>query len=86
MAVMEVSLPSGYTADRDSLPSLRSAPFVQRVETEEGDTKVILYFDKMSREEYCPTVKAYRTHRVARQKPVPVTIYDYYDSCKYTAL
>ena len=47
MAVMEVTLPSGYTADPDSLPSLRSAPFVQRVETEEGDTKVILYFDKV---------------------------------------
>ncbi|CAB3366518.1 Hypothetical predicted protein [Cloeon dipterum] len=82
MAVMEVALPSGYTADPDSLPGLRAAPFVQRVETGEGDTKVILYFDKMGREEICPTVKAYRTHRVARQKPVPVTLYDYYDSSR----
>jgi hypothetical protein len=47
MAVMEVALPSGYTADPDSLPSLRSTPFIQRVETSEGDTKVILYFDKV---------------------------------------
>ncbi|XP_059473013.1 CD109 antigen-like isoform X2 [Neocloeon triangulifer] len=82
MAVMEVSLPSGYTADPDSLPSLRSAPFVQRVETQDGDTKVVLYFDKMGREELCPTVKAFRTHRVARQRAVPVTIYDYYDSSR----
>lgn len=36
----------------------------------------------MSRQEYCPTVSAFRTHKVAKQKPVPVTIYDYYDSCK----
>lgn len=36
----------------------------------------------MSRQEYCLTVSAFRTHKVAKQKPVPVTIYDYYDSCK----
>lgn len=82
MAVMEVTLPSGYTADPDSIPNLRASPFIQRVETKDGDTVVVLYFDNMTREEYCPTVKAYRTHRVARQKPVPVTLYDYYDSSR----
>jgi len=39
----------------------------------------------MVKEEYCPTVSAFRTHKVAKQKPVPVSIYDYYDSCKYKA-
>lgn len=37
----------------------------------------------MTRQELCPTVKAYRTHKVAKQKPVPVTVYDYYDQSKY---
>lgn len=37
----------------------------------------------MVKEEYCPTVSAFRTHKVAKQKPVPVSVYDYYDSCKY---
>jgi len=37
----------------------------------------------MIKEEYCPTVSAFRTHKVAKQKPVPVSVYDYYDSCKY---
>lgn len=37
----------------------------------------------MMAEEYCPTISAYRTHKVAKQKPVPVTVYDYYDQCKY---
>lgn len=37
----------------------------------------------MVKQEYCPTVSAFRTHKVAKQKPVPVSIYDYYDSCKY---
>ncbi|XP_076245134.1 thioester-containing protein 1 allele R1 isoform X2 [Calliopsis andreniformis] len=82
MVVMEVSLPSGFTADRDSLPSLEVSQNVKRVETKNGDTIVVLYFDKMDRHEYCPTISAFRTHKVAKQKPVPVSIYDYYDSSR----
>lgn len=47
MAVMEVSLPSGFVVDVDSLPSLRVSQNVKRVETKEGDTVVMLYFDKV---------------------------------------
>ncbi|XP_029178169.1 CD109 antigen-like isoform X3 [Nylanderia fulva] len=82
MAVMEISLPSGFTVDRDSLPSLEVSSHVKRVETKNGDTMVVLYFDKMIKEEYCPTVSAFRTHKVAKQKPVPVSVYDYYDSSR----
>ncbi|XP_015601908.1 CD109 antigen isoform X2 [Cephus cinctus] len=82
MAVMEISLPSGFTVDMDSLPSLQVSQNVKRVETKNGDTMVVLYFDKMIRQEYCPTVSAFRTHKVAKQKPVPVSIYDYYDSSR----
>ncbi|XP_076256034.1 thioester-containing protein 3 isoform X1 [Rhynchophorus ferrugineus] len=82
MAVMEVTLPSGFTADRDSLPSLEVSQNVQRVETSHGDTKVILYFNNLTVFEYCPTVSAYRTHKVAKQRPVPVVIYDYYDTSR----
>lgn len=53
MAVMEVSLPSGFTVDRDSLPSLEISSHVKRVETKNGDTMVILYFDKVSNSLYC---------------------------------
>lgn len=48
MAVMEVSLPSGFSIDSDTLPSLRNSPNVKRVETKEGDTIVMLYFDKVN--------------------------------------
>lgn len=48
MAVMEVSLPSGFTVDLDSLPSLEVSQNVKRVETRNGDTMVVLYFDKVS--------------------------------------
>ncbi|XP_017758263.1 PREDICTED: CD109 antigen-like isoform X2 [Eufriesea mexicana] len=82
MVVMEVNLPSGFTVDKESLPSLEVSQNVKRVETKNEDTVVILYFDEMNRQEYCPTVSAFRTHKVAKQKPVPVTIYDYYDSSR----
>ncbi|KAI5743739.1 hypothetical protein M8J77_021636 [Diaphorina citri] len=82
MAVMEVSLPSGFTVDSDALPSLQVSQNVKRVETKNGNTMVVLYFDKMSKKELCPTVSAFRTHKVAQQKPVPVSIYDYYDQSR----
>ena len=47
MAVMEISLPSGYVMDDDSLPSLRAIKDIKRVETNEGGTGVSLYFDKV---------------------------------------
>ena len=47
MAVMEVNLPSGYTVDSDSLPSLKVTQYVKRVETRDGDTVVVLYFEKV---------------------------------------
>ncbi|KRT80931.1 hypothetical protein AMK59_6126 [Oryctes borbonicus] len=81
MAVMEVNLPSGFTVDVDSLPSLEVSQNVQKVETK-NDTTVVLYFHNVTIQEYCPTVSAFRTHKVAKQKPIAVTIYDYYDSSR----
>ncbi|XP_072395001.1 thioester-containing protein 1 allele R1-like [Diabrotica undecimpunctata] len=82
MAVMEVTLPSGFTADIDALPSLELSENVQRVETRNKMTKVLLYFNNITNIEYCPTISAYRTHKTAKQKPVPVVLYDYYDSSR----
>jgi len=82
MAVMEVSLPSGFTANTDSLPALRRFKGVKRVDTERRDTKVVIYFDSLTKKEVCPTIEAYRTHRVSNQKPAPVLVYDYYDQSR----
>lgn len=83
MAVMEVSFPSGFTADLDTLPSVVSSNSIKRYETKNADTVAILYFDSITLKELCPTINAYRTHKVAKQKPAAVKIYDYYDNCKY---
>jgi CD109 antigen len=47
MAIMEVTLPSGYTVDSDSLPSIREYPAVRRVESHDGNTNLVIYFDKV---------------------------------------
>lgn len=52
------------------------------METKEGDTLVIIYFDDIDTNEICPEIEAYRTHDVAEQKPSPIIIYDYYDNCE----
>jgi len=52
------------------------------VDTENRDTKVIIYFDTITKVEICPTIEAFRTHRVANQKPAPVLVYDYYDQSR----
>lgn len=82
MAVVEVSLPSGFTMDQDALPALKADPNVKRVETKDQDTVIVLYYDKMETKEYCTEVSAIRTHFVSNQKPVPVTVYDYYDQTR----
>lgn len=79
MAVMEVALPSGYTADVDALPAVTRAKEVKRIDTSEGDTNVIIYMDRITRDELCLTVPAHRNYKVANHKPVPVTVYDYYN-------
>lgn len=81
MAVMEVQFPSGFTADLDTLPSLEVSENVMKVETKNGHSTVIVYFDHLTRKEICPTLDAFRTQKVAEQRPASVTIYDYYDNC-----
>lgn len=79
MAVMEVELPSGYVADVEALPGLKRTKEIKRIETAEGDTKVIIYFDKVTRNEICLTVPAHRASKVSNNRPIAVSIYDYYN-------
>lgn len=82
MAVMEVEFPSGFTADTDSIPDIMASKNVKKVETKNGDTVVIVYFDHIGEVELCPTFVAVRSHKVAKQKPASISVYDYYDTCK----
>ena len=84
MAVMEIFMPSGFTVNKDSLPALinKSNREVKKIEAERDDTKVVVYFETITKKEKCYTIEAFRTHRVANQKPAPVIVYDYYDQSR----
>lgn len=82
MVVMEVEFPSGFTADTETIPSLEAGEHVKKVETRSGDTVMVIYFDALGTKELCPTVDAFRTHKVAMLKPAAVRVYDYYDTTR----
>ncbi|KAH8411964.1 hypothetical protein KR222_003896, partial [Zaprionus bogoriensis] len=82
MAIMEVYLPSGFVVDTDTLPTLESSERIKKVETQQRDTKVVIYFDYLDRREVCPTLHAYKTVKVTKHRPVPVVMYDYYDNAR----
>ena len=80
MAVMEVNVPSGFVADSDKLPT--SVAGVKQVETDNGGTLVVIYFDNLGTDTVCVNVYAYRSFKVDDLKPSAVTVFDYYDTCK----
>lgn len=85
MVIVEVAMPSGFLIEKDRLAELLKKPHVKLVETANGETVANIYFDQMlANEDICLQVQGYRSHKVAENKPVPVRIYDYYDSCKYS--
>ncbi|RWS25096.1 CD109 antigen-like protein [Leptotrombidium deliense] len=81
MAVMEVTLPSGFKADLEALENLKKSG-IKRVETKNENTVVVLYFDEIKSEESSVNIIAERSVKVANLSPVPITVYDYYDKSK----
>lgn len=82
MVVLEVSLPSGFIAEKDMVDKLLETENIKKVETTNGDTTIVVYFDSLSKNEECVTIDGYQTHKVAEKKPAAIVIYDYYDNCK----
>ncbi|XP_026836728.1 alpha-2-macroglobulin [Drosophila erecta] len=79
MAVLEVSLPSGYRSDRSSFKKIRDVEGVGSVDTKNEDSVVIVYFESLAKNESkCIPVEAYRTLEVTNLKPSSVVIYDNY--------
>ncbi|XP_031621506.1 CD109 antigen-like [Contarinia nasturtii] len=83
MVIMEVAMPSGFLIEKDRLEELLQKPHIKLVETKRGETVADIYIDQMiANEEICLEIQGYRLHKVAENKPVPVRIYDYYDSSR----
>lgn len=84
MVILEVTLPSGYIAESDTLLNVSNSYNVKKVETKNADTVFVVYFDNfVAHKEICPIFDAFRAHQVTEQKPVPIAVYDYYDSSKF---
>ncbi|KAL7015211.1 hypothetical protein ACKWTF_016343 [Chironomus riparius] len=83
MAIMEVTLPSGFTFDNDHLTELMTTEKVKKVETKDVDTVIMVYFDDIEATYICPSFHAYRTHAVANHKPAPIVVNDYYDNSRH---
>ncbi|KAK2720960.1 hypothetical protein QYM36_004745 [Artemia franciscana] len=82
MAVLDVSVPSGFTVDEDSVPELTTYKDVKLAEMKEDGSGVLIYFDSVTQDTVCPSVTAFRTYKVSEQRKVPVVMYDYYDNSR----
>ncbi|XP_064546524.1 CD109 antigen isoform X1 [Drosophila montana] len=81
MAVMEITLPSGYVGDTDSFDKIQAVDRVKRIETKNANSMVIVYFDSLTPGDVkCLPVEGVRAHSVAKQKPAAVSLYDYYET------
>ncbi|XP_076385464.1 alpha-2-macroglobulin-P-like [Megachile rotundata] len=76
MAILEVSMLTGYMPDRDSLDLLLTSRKIQKYEIENNDLH--LYFDKLVKENTCVSFKARKQIDVNNFKPTNVKVYDYY--------
>ncbi|MEE6510015.1 hypothetical protein FKM82_028976 [Ascaphus truei] len=80
MAVLEVSLLSGFRADIESLEQLLMNKQIGLKRYEVDGRKVLFYFDEIpSQCMTCVQLQAYREYIVGKTAPVPVKIYDYYE-------
>ncbi|KAK3607703.1 hypothetical protein CHS0354_016727 [Potamilus streckersoni] len=73
MSVVEIGIPSGFGADKDSITSLQT---IKRVEL--SNKKVIIYLDMVESKPRCIDVHMNRVNLIAGSKPVPARIFDYY--------
>lgn len=84
MAVMEVTMPSGYIVEREALNDLpEKIEAIKRTETRNGETIAVIYFENIGKEELKICIRGMQTIEVKELKPASITVYDYYDSCEY---
>ncbi|XP_078666355.1 C3 and PZP-like alpha-2-macroglobulin domain-containing protein 8 isoform X2 [Branchiostoma floridae x Branchiostoma belcheri] len=78
MAVLEVSLLTGFEADIESLEKLIHDQHAKRYEVD--GRKVFFYFDEIpSQCLTCVSFEAFRIFVVGKVQPMPVRVYDYYE-------
>lgn len=79
MAVLEVTLPSGYKADRTSLHNLVKSSESKCKRFEETEDKVILYFSEVDNTKICAPFLIREQNFVENRTNAIVRLYDYYN-------
>uniref|UniRef100_A0A6E8W2J7 TEP1-F n=1 Tax=Anopheles coluzzii TaxID=1518534 RepID=A0A6E8W2J7_ANOCL len=82
MALIEVTLPSGYVVDHNPISEQTTVNPIDHFEIRYGGASVVVYYKNMSNVRNCFTVTAYRRFKVALKRPAYVVVYDYYDTNK----
>ena len=79
MVLIEVELVTGWEAVTPENLINEVDSGVQRVEQDDEENKVVLYFDSMPKEEKCIDMELKQVITIEAAKAALITIYDYYN-------
>uniref|UniRef100_A0AC35U3G6 A2M_N_2 domain-containing protein n=1 Tax=Rhabditophanes sp. KR3021 TaxID=114890 RepID=A0AC35U3G6_9BILA len=79
MAVAQINALSGYRYDIEETNKLSSIHDLQRIDLDNDDTKVNIYFNPLGSSPVCLTLYSDIAYQVVDQKPAQMRIFDYYD-------
>jgi len=78
MVLLEVEMPSGFKSVNPEYLINEIDYGVERVEEDEKENVVVLYFDEMGTEERCIPLKLKQEFEVKKRQPSRLSVYDYY--------
>ena len=79
MVVIEIELLSGFEPDTESLQELKNEKQIKKVEYNEKENTIALYFNEMPKDEFCHEFEVKEELKVKERKAAIAKIYDYYD-------
>ncbi|XP_065358197.1 thioester-containing protein 1 allele S3-like [Calliphora vicina] len=80
LVIMEANLPSGFRSEAENSTSLRENKLVQRIESKNLESTIILYLDKLEANiNHCLGIPADKTNEILMPKPAAIIMYDYYN-------
>ena len=86
MVVVEVELLTGWRAVSPERLTNEVDATVQRVDLEEEDNMVVLYFDQMTKQETCVAMEVEQVTNIKNSQDAMVTVYDYYNREEMTTV
>ncbi|XP_065356090.1 thioester-containing protein 1 allele S3-like [Calliphora vicina] len=80
MVIMEINLPSGFRSEAKNDMILKQKKFVQRIESANSESTIILYLDKLeANTKHCLEIPVDKTNDILMPKPAAIIMYDYYN-------